>query len=72
MNGTVAISTLTKETDGNTAVIQYTVTEAQAATVTQLELLDSGGNVLTTSTVYVPIEGEAVFTHKIPVEEAEE
>lgn len=72
VNGTVAISTLTKETDGNTAVIQYTVTEAQAATVTQLELLDSGGNVLTTSTVYVPIEGEAVFTHKIPVEEAEE
>ena len=72
VNGTVAISTLTKETDGNTAVIQYTVTEAQAATVTQLELLDSAGNVLTTSTVYVPIEGEAVFTHKIPVEEAEE
>lgn len=72
VNGTVAISTLTKETDGNTAVIQYTVTEAQAAAVTQLELLDSGGNVLTTSTVYVPIEGEAVFTHKIPVEEAEE
>lgn len=72
VNGTVAISTLTKETDGNTAVIQYTVTEAQAATVTQLELLDSGGNVLTTSTVYVPIEGEAVFTHKIPVKEAEE
>lgn len=72
VNGTVAISTLTKETDGNTAVIQYTVTEAQAATVTQLELLDSGGNVLTTSTVYVPIDGEAVFTHKIPVEEAEE
>lgn len=72
VNGTVAISTLTKETDGNTAIIQYTVTEAQAAAVTQLELLDSGGNVLTTSTVYVPIEGEAVFTHKIPVEEAEE
>lgn len=72
VNGTVAISTLTKETDGNTAVIQYTVTEAQAAAVTQLELLDSGGNVLTTSTVYVPIEGEAVFTHKIPIEEAEE
>lgn len=72
VNGTVAISTLTKETDGNTAVIQYTVTEAQAAAVTQLELLDSGGDVLTTSTVYVPIEGEAVFTHKIPVEEAEE
>lgn len=70
VNGTVTISTLTKETQTNTAVIQYTVTEAQAATVTQLELLDSNGNVLTTSPVYVPITGEAVFTHYLPIEEA--
>ena len=70
VNGTVTISALTKETQTNTAVIQYTVTEAQAATVTQLELLDSNGNVLTTSPVYVPISGEAVFTHYLPIEEA--
>lgn len=70
VNGTVTISALTKETETNTAVIQYTVTEEQAATVTQLELLDSNGNVLTASPVYVPITGQAVFTHKLPIEEA--
>lgn len=70
VNGTVTISALTKETETNTAVIQYTVTEEQAATVTQLELLDSNGNVLTTSPVYVPITGQAVFTHYLPIEEA--
>lgn len=72
VNGNINITALTKETQGNTAVIQYTVTEAQTDTVTSLELLDSENNVLTTSPVYVPISGQAVFTHKIPVEEAEE
>lgn len=72
VNGNIAITALTKETQGNTAVIQYTVTEAQAASVTLLELIDSSGNVLTISPVYVPISGQAVFTHKIPVKEAEE
>ena len=71
VNGTTVITSLTKEAQGNTAVIQYTVTEEQAQEVTQLELLDGSGNVLTTSPVYVPISGEAVFTHKIPIEEAE-
>lgn len=70
INGTTVISNLTKEAQTNTAVIQYTVTEDQAATVTQLELLDSNSNVLTSSPVYVPVVGEAVFTHNIPVEEA--
>lgn len=72
VNGNIVITALTKETQGNTAVIQYTVTEAQAASVTLLELIDSSENVLTISPVYVPISGQAVFTHKIPVKEAEE
>lgn len=72
VNGNIVITALTKETQGNTAVIQYTVTEVQAASVTLLELIDSSGNVLTISPVYVPISGQAVFTHKIPVKEAEE
>lgn len=72
VNGNIVITALTKEAQENTAVIQYTVTEAQADSVTLLELLDSSGNVLTTSPVYVPISGQAVFTHKIPVKEAEE
>lgn len=72
VNGNIVITALTKEAQENTAIIQYTVTEAQADSVTLLELLDSSGNVLTTSPVYVPISGQAVFTHKIPVKEAEE
>lgn len=70
INGTTVINTLTKETRANKAVIQYKVKEAQAKTVTQIELLDINGNVLTTSGVYVPITDEAVFTHYLPIEEA--
>lgn len=70
INGTTVINTLTKETRANKAVIQYKVKEAQAKTVTQIELLDVNGNVLTTSGVYVPITDEAVFTHYLPIEEA--
>ncbi len=70
VNSTTTITELTKEAKGNIATIQYTVTEEQAAKVTKLELLDIEGNVLTTSPVYVPIVGEAVFTHNLPIEEA--
>nr|DAU66721.1 MAG TPA: tail protein [Caudoviricetes sp.] len=70
VNGTIAISELTKSSSGNTATIQYSVTSEQTSAVTQLELLDSDGNVLTTSPVYVPITDTTIFTHNIPVEEA--
>lgn len=70
INGTTVINTLTKETRANKAVIQYKVKETQAKTVTQIELLDVNGNVLTTSGVYVPITDEAVFMHYLPIEEA--
>ena len=70
INGSVAISELTKSVSGSTVTIQYTVTPAQAASVTQIELLDSGGEVLTSSPVYVPISDPAIFTHTIPVQEA--
>lgn len=70
INGSVSITTLTKYTNSNVATIQYTVTEAQAATVTLLELLDTSGNVLTSSTVYIPVTDQAILTHEITVEEA--
>lgn len=70
VNGSIIINDLVKSTDANTAVIQYTVTEAQTAAATQLELLDAKCNVLTSSPVYVPISEKAIFTHYIPVEEA--
>ena len=70
INGLVGITGLTKSSDGPVATITYTVLEAQAPTVTQVELLDAQGQALTSSGVYVPILGNAVFKHVIPVKEA--
>lgn len=67
VNGNIAISGLTKSVSANVAQFQYTVTEADTTLVTQIALLDSSGNVLTTSPVYVPITGDTIFTHKITV-----
>ena len=67
VNGNIAISGLTKSVSANVARFQYTVTEADTTLVTQIALLDSSGNVLTTSPVYVPITGDTIFTHKITV-----
>lgn len=67
VNGNISISSLTKSVTENMAQIQYTVTPSQTELVTQIALLDSDGNVLTTSPVYVPITGDTVFTHKIAV-----
>lgn len=70
INGTTIISDLTKSVSGSTVTVEYTVTSAEATAVTQIELLDSDNNALTSSAVYVPISDPAVFTHTIPVQEA--
>lgn len=67
VNGNISVSSLTKSSTGNVAQIQYTITQEQTSLVTQLELLDSAGNVLTTSPAYVPVTEPAIFTHKITV-----
>lgn len=69
VNGTVSITELTKSSDGNTASVSYTVTQEEAPTVTLVELLDAGGNVLTSSGVYVPVTEQAVFKHNFTVKE---
>lgn len=69
INGSVSITSLTKSTSGAAVAVSYTVTEEQASTVTLVELLDSDGNVLTSSAVYVPISGSAIFNHTITVQE---
>lgn len=69
INGSVSIPSLTKSTSGAAVTVSYTVTEEQASTVTLVELLDSDGNVLTSSAVYVPISGSAIFNHTITVQE---
>ena len=70
INGTTTISDITKSVSGSVVTVEYTVNSAQAQTVTQIELLNSGGNVLTSASVYVPITDPATFTHSIPVQEA--
>ena len=70
INGSVIIDSLVKNVSDNTAIIQYSVTAEQAATVTQIELLDSSNNVLTSSPVYIPVTDAIMLKHNIPVEEA--
>lgn len=70
VNGSITISELTKSVEGNTCTISYSVTPSQATEITSVSLLDSSGNALTTSTIYVPISTEAiVMTHVIPIAE---
>lgn len=70
INGTISISEVTNTVSGNTVNVQYTVTPEQTETVTQIELLDASGNVLTSAGVYVPVASSTTFSHDIVVEEA--
>ena len=71
INGSIAISELTKSVDENTCTISYSVNPSQTTEITSVSLLDSDGNTLTTSTIYVPVSEESgvVMTHVIPVAE---
>ena len=69
INGTVSITSLTKSVSGSTLTVTYTVAQSQASEITQAELLDADGNVLTSSTVYVPVGGSTIMKHIIPVSE---
>ena len=69
INGTVSVPDIEKTVDGSVLTVTYTVTQAQAETITQVELLDSDGTVLTSSTVYVPVTGSTIMKHTIPVSE---
>lgn len=69
INGSVVIEGLTKAVSGAALTVTYEVTAAQAAEITRTELLDANDVVLTASTVYVPVEGETVMKHTIPIKE---
>lgn len=71
INGTILIETLAKEVAGSVATITYTVAQSAGEAVTQVELLDAGDKVLTSSVVYVPITGSTVMKHRIPVMEGD-
>ena len=69
VNGSISITELTKQVTGNTLTVTYTVAESQATEITSIALLDADNNVLTSSEVYVPVTGNTVLTHTIPVAE---
>ena len=69
INGTVSVPDIEKTVDGSVLTVTYTVTQAQAETITQVELLGSDGTVLTSSAVYVPVTGSTIMKHTIPVSE---
>lgn len=69
INGTISITALTKSVSANILTITYTVANTQTTEITSAELLDAEGNVLTSSTVYVPVGDTIVMKHRIPVSE---
>lgn len=69
VNGTIPISDLTKSVEGAELTVTYTVLPSQTTEITSLELLDGEGNVLTSSTVYIPVTTNVVMKHIIPVVE---
>ena len=69
INGTIPITSLNKSVEGSILTITYTVASSQTTEITSVELLDGDGNVLTSSTVYVPVGDTIVMKHTIPVAE---
>ena len=69
INGSIAISDISKTVTGSTLEVTYTVTQSQTEAITSAELLDADGNVLTSSTVYVPVSESTIMKHIIPVAE---
>lgn len=69
INGTITIGEIAKTVSGSTLTVTYTVPMGQTDAVTQAELLDGEGNVLTSSAVYVPVTAQTILKHVIPVAE---
>ena len=69
VNGTIPISDLTKSVSDSALTINFTVPAGDFTAITTVELLDVNGNVLTSSTVYVPITGATLLEYRIPVAE---
>ena len=69
INGAISITNLSKSVENNILTITYTVANSQATEITSVELLDADGDVLTSSTVYVPVGDTIVMKHTIPVAE---
>lgn len=69
INGALTITAITKSVENNTVTIKYTVHPADAQSITKAELLNAKGEVLTASTVYVPVGVDTIMTHVITAKE---
>ena len=69
VNGTISITDLEKTVQDGTITVTYAVDQSQADVITSVELLNSGGQVLTSSTVYVPVSASTIPKHVISVKE---
>ena len=72
INESIEIAELNKSVEESTLTITYTVSQEQAEAITKAELLDAEGVALTASTVYVPVSGNTIMKHIIPVSEGVE
>lgn len=70
VNGTIPISTISSAAADNTVTVTYLVSQSDTTAITQVELLDANGNVLTSSNIYAPVPVDGVnMKHVIPVQE---
>ena len=64
------VTGLTYSVSGNVGSVFYRVYREQASEITQVELLDKDGEVLTASAVYLPVlEDVVVLRHTFAVKE---
>jgi len=70
INGSIVVTGLTYSVSGNVGSVFYRVYREQASEITQVELLDKDGEVLTASAVYLPVlEDVVVLRHTFAVKE---
>lgn len=69
VNGSIAIVNITKEQTGNVLTVEYPVSTAQTAEITQVALLASDGTVLFSAPVYIPVTDTVTVTHSITIQE---
>lgn len=69
INGSIVITNLTKSSSGAITTISYPFGQAQASTITKIELLDSSDNVLSNVSVYIPVASDLQITHTLTTKE---
>ncbi|MBD5153107.1 MAG: DUF2313 domain-containing protein [Oscillibacter sp.] len=70
VNGEIIITELARSTSGNVGSVSYTIRRSQTEEITLSELLDKDGNVLSSSTVVIPVlEETMMLRHSFTVKE---